>query len=161
MSDPLQGSTLPQMTLDHSEGGELNIPGDLKGQWTLFYFYPKDDTPGCTKQACGYRDHVNEFQSLGLKVYGVSMDSLESHQQFKDKFSLNFPLLADVDGQLSTALGVYGDQEWGGKVFKGLSRDSFLVGPDGTIQHVWRKVDPTTTMAETYEKAQALMESAK
>lgn len=160
MSDPLTGTALPTLTLEHSQNGTLTLPGDLKGQWTLLYFYPKDDTPGCTKQACSYRDHIGDFQNLGLKVYGVSMDGLESHQEFKAKFSLNFPLLADIDGHLSQALGVYGDQEWGGKVFKGLSRDSFLIGPDATVKHVWRKVDPTTTMAETLEKAKSLMEAS-
>ena len=156
MTDSLEGQKLPELTLAHSQGGELAIPGDLEGKWTILYFYPKDDTPGCTKQACSYRDSMGDFEAAGIGVYGVSMDDLVSHDSFVNKFSLNFPLLADTEKKLSEALGVYGDQEWAGKVFKGLSRDTFIIGPDGTIRKVWRKVDPLTTMSETFEAVQSL-----
>jgi len=144
--------TLPDVTLEHSHGGRLQIPDDLRNGWTILYFYPKDDTPGCTKQACTYRDHIQAFTDLGVGVYGVSMDDLGSHDAFKEKFQLNFPLLADTQGILSQSLGVYGDQEWRGQVFKGLSRDTFLIGPGAKIVKIWRKVDPTTTVEETLEE---------
>ncbi|MCB1199744.1 MAG: peroxiredoxin [Leptospiraceae bacterium] len=148
----LTGKVLPSVSLDSSAGGKVNLPGDIKGHYTVLYFYPKDDTPGCTKQACAYRDHLKDFTDLGAKVYGVSLDDLTSHDAFINKYSLNFPLLADVDKELSTALGVYGDQQWGDKVFKGLSRDSFLIDPEGKIVKIWRKVNPTESIAETYEE---------
>ena len=158
MSDPVQGNKLPAMTLAHSEGGQLTLPDDLEGKWTLFYFYPKDDTPGCTKQACSYRDNISRFTEMGVGVYGISMDDLTSHDHFKTKFNLNFPLLADTTGQLSRALGTFGKQEWAGQVFEGLSRDTFLIDPKATVARVWRKVAPTETMEQTYAAAKALMQ---
>jgi peroxiredoxin Q/BCP len=158
MSDPMDGKKIPAMTLAHSEGGQLAIPDDSIGKWTLLYFYPKDDTPGCTKQACSYRDNIDRFQELGVGVFGVSLDDLTSHDHFKTKFSLNFPLLADTKCELSQALGVFGEQEWAGQVFKGLSRDTFLIDNRGCIARVWRKVSPTETMDETYEAARALIQ---
>ncbi len=121
MSDPLLGTNLPEISLESTEGKRVKLPEDIQGSWTLLYFYPKDDTPGCTKQACNYRDNMGEFKKIGAKVYGISLDALDSHGQFIQKYSLNFPLLSDPDHKLSEALGVYGDQEWKGKVFKGLS----------------------------------------
>ncbi|XDD52463.1 peroxiredoxin [Leptospira sp. WS92.C1] len=152
MSDPVLGTPLPAVSLESTEGKNVKLPEDISGAWTLLYFYPKDDTPGCTKQACSYRDNIGAFTKIGAKVYGVSLDNLTSHGDFIQKYSLNFPLLSDPDHKLSEALGVYGDQEWRGKVFKGLSRDSFLISPDGKIQKVWRKVDPVTTVEETLQE---------
>lgn len=159
MADRMEGKQIPRMSLDHSEGGRLELPGGLYGKWTVLYFYPKDDTPGCTKQACGYRDRLADFSEAGAQVFGVSLDDFDSHDHFKKKFSLNFPLLADTDRQLSEALGVYGDQEWRGQVYKGLSRDSFLIGPDGVIRKVWRAVDPLATIAETHAAILAAREA--
>ncbi|EMJ63379.1 peroxiredoxin [Leptospira sp. P2653] len=152
MSDSMLGTNLPTISLESTEGKNVKLPEDIAGSWTLLYFYPKDDTPGCTKQACSYRDNIGEFKKIGAKVYGVSLDNLDSHGNFIQKYSLNFPLLSDPDHKLSEALGVYGDQEWKGKVFKGLSRDSFLISPNGKIQKVWRKVDPATTVEETLQE---------
>jgi peroxiredoxin Q/BCP len=153
MTDALVGQTLPALSLAHSDGGEVNFPDDFKGHYSILYFYPKDDTPGCTKQACAYRDNIDTFKEEGIQLFGVSLDDLDSHDHFRKKYSLNFPLIADVNHQLSEALGVYGDQEWAGKVFKGLSRDSFLIGPDAQILEVWRRVDPLSTAAETLAAA--------
>lgn len=153
MSDALVGQSIPEVTLGHSEGGEVTFPADLKGKYTVLYFYPKDDTPGCTKQACAYRDNMADFAEEGIQLFGVSLDDLDSHDHFRKKYSLNFPLLADVDKRLSEALGVYGDQEFRGKTYKGLSRDSFLIGPEAKILQVWRGVDPLTTAAETLAAA--------
>ncbi len=148
MSD-LTGTILPKLELASSAGGSVTLPDALQGKWSLLYFYPKDDTPGCTKQACSYRDNITEFTNLGAQVYGVSLDDLTSHAAFKEKFSLNFPLLYDKDKLLSETLGVYGETTIKERVFKGLSRDTFLINPEGKIAKVYRKVNPLTTVAET------------
>jgi peroxiredoxin Q/BCP len=153
MADSWVGKTLPNVTLPSSEGGSVQIPKDIQGKWTLLYFYPKDDTPGCTKQACSYRDHIGEFKKSGIQIYGVSLDDLSSHDSFIKKYSLNFPLLSDSSHQLSEALGTYGEQEWKGQKFKGLSRDTFLIDPEGKIREVWRKVNAEQTMSETLQAA--------
>lgn len=150
------GQTLPKMALKSSEGRTLQIPEDLKGKWTILYFYPKDDTPGCTKQACTYRDSISEFEKVNAQIYGVSLDDLDSHDAFIQKFHLNFPLLADTEHALSEALGSYGDQEWQGKTYKGLSRDTFILDPEGKVRKVYRKVSPETTVMETFEEIQKL-----
>ena len=155
--DPLIGKTLPQVTLDSSEGKKVKIPDDWKGKWTILYFYPKDDTPGCTKQACSYRDNLADFRKINVQVIGVSGDDLTSHDSFITKFSLNFPLLADTENKLGLALGVFGDQSWNGKTYRGYSRDTFLVDTNGVIRQVWRKVSPEHTMGETYEAIQGVM----
>lgn len=152
MSDPQEGNVLPEATLESTEGKTLNLPADWRGKWALLYFYPKDDTPGCTKQACAYRDKLAQFQKLGVVVYGISGDSMEDHRAFIEKFQLNFPLLSDPERKLSEPLGVYGDQEWKGRVFQGLSRDSFMIDPTGKIRKVWRKVSPEETVVETYDE---------
>ncbi|MCB1052191.1 MAG: peroxiredoxin [Acidobacteria bacterium] len=156
MSDPMLGKGLPSCVLKTNGGNNVELPKACVGTWTVLYFYPKDDTPGCTKQACAYRDHLGEFKSIGAQVFGVSLDDEHSHDSFVDKFSLNFPLLADTKHVLSEALGVYGDQEWMGKTFKGLSRDTFIINPEGKIVKVWRKVDPLSTMAETFNAVKEL-----
>ncbi|MEW6055007.1 MAG: peroxiredoxin [Bdellovibrionota bacterium] len=151
MTDNWIGKALPEVTLESSAGGNVSLPKDLKGKWTILYFYPKDDTPGCTKQACAYRDHIKDFRDLGVQVFGVSLDDLHSHDAFINKFSLNFPLLADTQHALSGPLGVYGDQTWKGQTYKGLSRDTFLIDPQGNVRQVWRKVNPEATMQETLD----------
>jgi len=149
MSQTLEGTALPKIKLPSTSGSDLSIPDDLTGKWSLLYFYPKDDTPGCTKQACGYRDGLQSFKELGVLVFGVSLDDLTSHKNFIDKYSLNFPLLADTEHLLADALDAYGEQEWNGKKYNGLSRDTFLIDPNGIIQKVWRKVNPESTIEET------------
>lgn len=156
MSD-VTGTLLPACDLPSSAGGSVKLPDDLKGKWSLLYFYPKDDTPGCTKQACSYRDNIADFVKLGAQVFGVSLDDLASHAAFKEKFSLNFPLLYDKDRVLSDALGVYGEVTIKERVFKGLSRDTFLINPEGKIAKVYRKVNPLTTVAETLADLKAAL----
>ncbi len=152
-ADTIEGRTLPSLTLRATDGSEVRIPDAFRGAWTVIYTYPKDDTPGCTKEACSFRDNKAEFEKIGVRIYGVSLDDVASHQAFAEKFHLNFPLLADTDHQLSDALGSYGEQEFRGMKYKGLSRDTFLIDPEGRIRRVWRKVDPVTTMGEVYEEA--------
>lgn len=153
----LTGTLLPDCDLPSSAGGSVKLPDDLRGKWSLLYFYPKDDTPGCTKQACSYRDNIAGFTTLGAQVFGVSLDDLASHASFKEKFSLNFPLLYDKDRILSDALGVYGETTIKERVFRGLSRDTFLINPEGKIAKVYRKVNPLTTVAETLADLKALI----
>jgi peroxiredoxin Q/BCP len=125
------------------------LPNDILSKWTLFYFYPKDDTPGCTKQACSYRDNISEFTKRGVQVFGVSLDDLASHKAFSDKFSLNFPLIYDKDKKLSEFLGSYGEQVKDDRKYMGISRDTFLIDPNGVVRYEWRKVKPLETVAET------------
>lgn len=152
----LIGKQIPQMNLEVEGGPELDLPKDFQNKWTLLYFYPKDDTPGCTKQACGYRDNLSQFQELGVQVYGVSLDNIESHEAFRKKFSLNFPLIYDQNKELSTFLQVYGEQQGKHGTYLGLSRDSFLIGPEGDIRKEWRKVDPEKTIEDTLSTAKEL-----
>lgn len=127
----------------------IHFPKQLKDKWTLLYFYPKDDTPGCTRQACGYRDRISEFKNLDANVFGVSPDSLDSHDAFVKKFNLNFPLITDSENILSRALGVYGRHEQKGKVYEGISRDTFLINKNAQIVQSWRQVDPLSTVEDT------------
>ena len=109
MTESAIGKAIPELTFKATEIEQVALPADIAGGWALFYFYPKDDTPGCTKQACAYRDAYQKFIDAGVKVYGVSLDDMDSHGAFKSKFNLNFPLISDPDHALSDALGVYGD----------------------------------------------------
>jgi peroxiredoxin Q/BCP len=157
MTDSIEGKTLPRLSLRATSIDKVDVPDDLLNSWTLLYFYPKDDTPGCTKQACGYRDDSQKFKELGVKVYGVSLDDIASHEAFTEKYSLNFPLLSDPDHQLADFFGVYGEREWKGKKFNGLSRDTFLIDPKGKVARAFRAVDPTTTTQETFEAVKTLV----
>jgi peroxiredoxin Q/BCP len=156
MAEAIEGKTLPSLSLAATEQGRLELPGDLLGHYSLIYFYPKDDTPGCTKQACAYRDDSEKFRALGVALYGVSLDDMTSHEAFAGKFSLNFPLLSDPEHKLADFFGVYGEREWKGKKFMGLSRDTFLIDPHGKVARAWRGVDPMTTAQETYAAVQQL-----
>ena len=108
----------------------------------LVYFYPKDDTPGCTKEACAIRDAWSEFKSAGLKVIGVSKDSEKSHGKFQDKYSLPFPLIADTETELAKAFGVFGEKKFMGRIYDAVHRMSFLIAADGTILKTYPKVKP-------------------
>jgi peroxiredoxin Q/BCP len=116
----------------------------LKGKRYLVYFYPKDSTPGCTTQACGLQSDLEQFNALGIAVFGVSMDSVASHKKFADKYNLQFPLLADTDKQLIEAYGVWIEKSMYGKKYMGISRSSFLIDTKGKIEKVWEKVNTKT-----------------
>jgi peroxiredoxin Q/BCP len=156
MAEEIEGKTLPSLSLAATERGRLELPADLLGHYSLIYFYPKDDTPGCTKQACAYRDDSEKFRALGVALYGVSLDDMTSHEAFAGKFSLNFPLLSDPEHKLADFFGVYGEREWKDRKFMGLSRDTFLIDPQGKVARAWRGVDPVTTAQETYAAVQQL-----
>ena len=122
----------------------------------LLYFYPKDDTPGCTKEACAIRDAWGEFAKAGLKVVGVSKDDERSHAKFQEKYNLPFPLIADTELALANAYGVYGEKKFMGRVYDGIHRMSFLIGADGTIRKTYHKVKPDAHAGEVLADVAAL-----
>ena len=129
------------------EGGETHFLENME-QPCLLYFYPKDDTPGCTKEACAIRDAWTEFRAAGLKVVGVSKDDAHSHAKFTEKYELPFPLIADTELELAKAYGVFGEKKFMGRVYDGIHRMSFLIGTDGTILKTYHKVKPDAHAAE-------------
>jgi thioredoxin-dependent peroxiredoxin len=134
------GDKAPRFTaLD--QNGSKHDSKQLKGKRYLVYFYPKDSTPGCTVQACGIQSDLEQFNTLGILAFGVSMDSVASHKKFADKYGLTFPLLADTDKALVEAFGVWVEKSMYGRKYMGISRSSFLVGADGKIEQVWEKVN--------------------
>ena len=134
-----EGRKAPSFTLPDAEGRPVSL-ADFKGKDVVVYFYPRDDTPGCTKEACGFRDYWKELQRAGVVVLGVSADSGESHKKFAAKYRLPFTLLSDKDRKVMTAWGAYGDKMMYGKKTKGVIRSTVWVGPDGTVRKHWARV---------------------
>jgi thioredoxin-dependent peroxiredoxin len=135
------GDPAPEFSAATNGGGTVSL-ADLRGQNVVLYFYPKDDTPGCTKEACAFRDHFAEFKKAGAVVLGVSTDPVKSHDKFAAKFKLPFTLLADEDKQIVTAYGVWGEKSFMGRKYQGTHRATFLIGPDGRIKKIWPQVKP-------------------
>jgi peroxiredoxin Q/BCP len=135
----LVGQPLPPFALQDDQGATVT-DRDLRGAWTVLYAYPKDSTPGCTTEACDFRDNLARVQTLGARVYGLSRDSLKSHQNFITKQALTFPLLSDPDCTLLKPLGAFGKKLMYGKEVEGIIRSTFLVDPKGILRHVWPKV---------------------
>jgi peroxiredoxin Q/BCP len=133
------GKKAPAFTLESSEGGKVKL-SELAGKVVVLYFYPRDNTPGCTVEAEGFRDAVPALQKLGAVVLGVSKDSIASHCKFRDKFKLNFPLLTDPDGKIMEAYGAWGEKVLYGKKSLGIIRSTVLIGPDGKVLKHWPKV---------------------
>lgn len=133
------GDKAPEFRLP-SDDGRTYALRDLRGKKVVLYFYPKDDTSGCTKEACSFRDNLGRVSSKGAIVLGVSRDDLDSHVKFRDKYELNFPLLADVDGKVTEAYGVWKEKNMYGKTYWGIERTTFLVDADGRIARIWPKV---------------------
>ncbi|MFN8525472.1 MAG: thioredoxin-dependent thiol peroxidase [Chloroflexota bacterium] len=153
MADVLlqEGDAAPGFRLLSTSGEPIDL-GDFKGrQSVVLYFYPRDDTPGCTVEACSFRDNIASVQGHGAAVLGVSPDDVESHQKFTEKFSLNFPLLADEGATISQAYGVWKLRERDGKQFMGIERSTFLIGTDGRIKKIWRQVNPNEHVPEVIE----------
>ena len=136
-----EGDVAPEFSAATSGGGNVSLAG-LKGKNVILYFYPKDDTPGCTKEACAFRDNFAEFKNRGAVVLGVSPDPVKSHDKFVEKFKLPFTLLADVDKQIVNAYGVWGEKSFMGRKYMGTHRVTFLIGPDGRIRKIWPQVKP-------------------
>ncbi len=137
------GTAAPRFSLPDQTGVKHDSKA-LKGTRYLLYFYPKDSTPGCTTQACGLQSDLEQFNALGIAVFGVSMDSVASHKKFADKYGLQFPLLADTEKQLIEACGVWIEKSMYGKKYMGISRSSFLIGSNGKVEQVWEKVNTKT-----------------
>ena len=156
MADWLEeGKKVPAFTLKADDGSKVKL-SELKGKPVVLYFYPKDDTPGCTKEACAFRDRKAEIEALGAVVFGVSPDSVESHVKFRDKYELNFPLLADVDHKLAEKYGAWREKNMYGKKKMGIQRSTFLIGPDGKLVKVWKSVKVAVHDAQVIEALQAL-----
>ena len=136
-----EGMLAPDFTLPSDDGGDVTL-SELRGKKVVLYFYPKDDTPGCTVQACDFRDAVPGFQGVAAAVLGVSPDSVESHRKFRQKYRLNFPLLADESHEVAEAYGVWKERSMYGRKFMGIERSTFLVDEEGKVERVWRKVSP-------------------
>lgn len=141
------GDQAPAFDAATSGGGRISL-ADYKGQHVILYFYPRDDTPGCTKEACAFRDDFAAFKKKGAVVLGVSPDSVKSHDKFVTKFKLPFTLLADEDKAIVQAYGVWGEKVFMGRKYLGVHRVTFLIGPDGVIQQIWPKVKPEEHAAE-------------
>jgi peroxiredoxin Q/BCP len=141
MSMPKEGDKAPAFTAK-DETGKSHRLSDYKGRPVVLYFYPKDDTTGCTKEACGFRDNLGALKKTGAVVLGVSRDDAKSHQTFIEKYDLNFPLLVDTDGKISEAYGTWGEKSMYGRTYMGMFRTTFLITPDATIGKVWEHVKP-------------------
>jgi len=149
------GDSAPSFELA-AQGGTTLSSADLAGKGYVLYFYPKDDTPGCTTQACGFRDALPDFKKLGVRVIGVSPDSSASHERFIAKYSLPFTLLSDPDKSLSAAYGVWAKKQNYGREYMGVVRSTFLIDADGVVQKVWRSVKVKGHVEQVQAAAAAL-----
>ncbi len=145
-----EGKPAPDFALT-SDAGETVRLSDLRGKQVVLYFYPKDDTPGCTTQACGIRDSYGEFERAGAVVLGVSPDSERSHVKFKEKYGLPFTLLADPDHAVAEQYGVWGEKKYMGKTYMGIQRSTFVIAEDGTVKRVMHNVKPATHTDDVLE----------
>ncbi len=145
------GDTAPSFTLPSSDGSEVSL-SDFKGKKVVLYFYPKDDTPGCTTEACLFRDDLSAFKRKGAVVLGVSVDGIESHQKFAEKYSLSFPLLSDEGERVVKAYGVWKEKNLYGRKYMGTERTTFLIDKEGKITHVFPRVKVDEHVKDVIEK---------
>jgi peroxiredoxin Q/BCP len=138
-----EGQEAPDFTLPDQDGNVVTL-SELRGQPIVLYFYPKSDTPGCTTQACGIRDHRNDYEGTGARVVGVSPDTVTAQRNFADKYGLDFTLLADENHEVADLYGVWGEKKMYGKTYMGVSRVTFLIDPEGRVAKVFPKVSPKT-----------------
>lgn len=136
-----EGDQAPDFTAVATGGLKISL-SDFKGRNVILYFYPRDDTPGCTKEACGFRDHFAEIRKRGALILGVSKDSTKSHGKFTEKFNLPFPLLSDEDHKIAEAYGVWGEKKFMGRAYTGMQRVTFLIDGGRRIKKIWRQVKP-------------------
>jgi peroxiredoxin Q/BCP len=149
---PVVGADAPSFKLQ-DQNGKWHKLEDYRGQWLVVYFYPKDDTPGCTTEACNFRDNIYSFKAIGAAVVGISVDDVDSHKEFSDKYKLPFTLLADADNKTSADYGVLRDY----KLIKLASRQSFLIDPEGKIAKHYEDVDPDEHTDQVLADIKALM----
>jgi len=138
--EPKIGDRAPDFRLPSTRGKEVTLK-EFRGKDVILYFYPKDDTPGCTAEACSFRDHEGDLSKSGAVVLGVSSDSLESHQKFRDKHDLNFPLLSDQTADIAKMYGAWKEKNMYGRRTWGVARTTFWIGGDGRIKKIWKKID--------------------
>ena len=150
---PKKGTTAPDFSLP-DENEQIHNLRDYRGQTVLLYFYPKDDTPGCTTEACNFRDDYSDYQQAGVVILGVSPDSPADHTKFKAKYNLPFNLLADTDHQICEQYGVWGPKKFMGREYEGVNRTTFLIGSDGVILEVFENVKPAKHSTEILETLQ-------
>jgi peroxiredoxin Q/BCP len=150
MSELTTGMQAPDFTAADQNGNQVSL-NDFKGKKVILYFYPKDDTPGCTAEACDFRDNYNGLVAKGIVVLGVSVDSEASHQKFVDKYSLPFTLLADTDHKIVEAYGVWAEKNMYGKKYMGINRRTFIIDENGVISNIINKVDTTNATAQVLE----------
>jgi peroxiredoxin Q/BCP len=156
MADWIQeGDTAPDFTLQADDGRDVRL-SDLRGKPVVLYFYPKDDTPGCTKEACAFRDRRQDLQERGAVVLGVSADDVASHVRFRDKYSLNFPLLADTGHQVAERYGAWREKSFMGRTSIGIQRSTFLIDRQGKVAKAWHKVSVDGHDAEVLKELEAL-----
>ena len=136
------GQKAPDFSLNDFQGKTYRLT-DFKGQTIVVYFYPKDDTPGCTTEACSFRDSYADYKNKGVEIIGISPDSEKSHAKFADKYELPFILLSDPDHKICEAFGVWGLKKYMGREYEGVFRTTFVIGPEGEITHVFENVKPT------------------
>ena len=146
------GAAAPDFTLPTDGGGSVTL-SSLKGQQVIIYFYPKDDTTGCTAEACSFRDAEASFRGAKTKVIGISKDSVARHDKFKKKYELPFTLASDEHGHVCEDYGVWKEKSMYGRTYMGIERTTFLIGADGKIKHVWNKVKVTGHVAEVLKAA--------
>lgn len=150
-----EGKKAPAFTLTADDGSKVKL-SDLAGAPIVLYFYPKDDTPGCTKEACAFRDRQKELTKLGAKVFGVSPDTVESHVKFRDKYKLNFPLLADPDHKIAEKYGAWREKNMYGKKTMGIQRSTYVIDAEGKVAKVWKRVQVDGHDAKVIEALKAL-----
>jgi peroxiredoxin Q/BCP len=145
-----EGTTAPTFKTTDANGETVSLK-DLRGQKVVLYFYPKDDTPGCTKEACSFRDEFATFKKRGITVLGVSPDNEKSHKKFETKYKLPFTLLADTDHAIAESYGVWGEKKFMGRTYMGVQRSTFLIDEKGKIKKVFEKVKPEDHASEVLE----------
>lgn len=148
------GNQAPDFELQDSQG-DLRKLSDYAGQTIVVYFYPKDDTPGCTKEACSFRDSYHDFKAAGVEVIGISPDNVKSHSKFSEKHDLPFILLSDPEHKVCEAYGVWGLKKFMGREYYGVLRTTFVIGPDGKIKKVFKNVKPADHSHEVLEAVKA------
>ncbi|NJK27728.1 MAG: thioredoxin-dependent thiol peroxidase [Coleofasciculaceae cyanobacterium SM2_3_26] len=149
------GDRAPDFALPDAAGNTVRL-SDFQGKWIVLYFYPRDNTPGCTKEACGFRDAYSEYQNRDLVLLGISTDDAKAHNKFITKHQLPFPLLCDAGGAVASTYGSYGLKKFMGKEFMGIFRHSFIIDPAGNIAKIYRKVKPEPHAAEVLADLETL-----